>query len=473
MNKVVCRLGFLMTLLFILTILMSPAYAFTISQDSVGKEPSEDTTATVALQTEQSLSLPASPSPVIENAAVPSLPPNTLKHYLGSVVNTGIDNGYSELKTIEENDPHFGWTLGRFFVSGYTRVSEDANANPVFMKTLGDKVALWFTLEQDISNLNGNDKHIISEDTNGYDEYFGIEKTNFGHGTLIIRHTDYQNLTQKPTVYTNYLVANATTDAETQVELFEEGDYEVALDYEIKASNIFDYYTNYRIFFQFSVRNGNCMIYPFDVGTKAELTNSSITENGFYLDLAKSRYLDINIKKEVLTNGAKGLTEDIRFNRPAKDGDKYTEEGIYTITVNNRYTGQETTKQIYVGTNNILKAYITTGLSFNEIDEQLAHGALIRDDGVIVQPATYPIGSSQTNANLKSNSPESTGVNPQSEAGSSSLSPTVWTIIIIVISLIIFLIVVFRKRNLFKTNCSNNRDDEVQNVNTKAEDKSK
>ena len=28
-----------------------------------------------------------------------------------------------------------------------------------------------------------------------------------------------------------------------------------------------------------------------------------------------------------------GLTEDVRFNRPARDGDQYTDEGIYTITV--------------------------------------------------------------------------------------------------------------------------------------------
>jgi len=83
------------------------------------------------------------------------------------------------------------------------------------------------------------------------------------------------------------------------------------------------------------------MIFPFDVKTGAELTNTAITENGFYLDLAKSRYLDINIKKEVLKNGADGLTEDIRFNKPAKDGYEYIDEGIYTITVSNRSCHQK------------------------------------------------------------------------------------------------------------------------------------
>jgi len=130
------------------------------------------------------------------------------------------------------------------------------------------------------------------------------------------------------------------------------------------------------------------MVYPFDVTTKAELTNSSITENGFYLDLAKSRYLDINIKKEVLKEGAEGLTEDIRFNKPAKDGDKYTEEGIFTITVSNRYTDQLTTKTIYVGANKVLKAFVTTGLSIKEINNLVSKGAEIADDGTISQAST-------------------------------------------------------------------------------------
>ena len=33
------------------------------------------------------------------------------------------------------------------------------------------------------------------------------------------------------------------------------------------------------------------------------------------------------------------------------DGEKYTDEGIYTITVSNPYTEEKTVKKIYVGTN--------------------------------------------------------------------------------------------------------------------------
>lgn len=126
------------------------------------------------------------------------------------------------------------------------------------------------------------------------------------------------------------------------------------------------------------------MVYPFDVVTGAELTNSSITENGFYLDLAKSRYLNIDIKKEVRKDGAEGLTEDVRFNKPAKDGAKYTDEGIYTITVSNQYTNQTTTKVIYVGTDDVLKAHVATGLSISDVEYQLSMGATVAADGTLI-----------------------------------------------------------------------------------------
>lgn len=86
----------------------------------------------------------------------------------------------------------------------------------------------------------------------------------------------------------------------------------------------------------------------------------------------------------MLSEGATGLTEDVRFNRPAREGDQYTDEGIYTITVSNRYTGQQTTKQIYVGTNKLLLAHIVTGLSIQEIRDQIAKGAQIAEDGTII-----------------------------------------------------------------------------------------
>ena len=38
-----------------------------------------------------------------------------------------------------------------------------------------------------------------------------------------------------------------------------------------------------------------------------------------------------DIKKEILNVGQDEL--DTRFNRPAKDGETFTDEGVYTITV--------------------------------------------------------------------------------------------------------------------------------------------
>ena len=273
-------------------------------------------------------------------------------YYLGEAVNAGKDTGFSENNEITKKDPHYNWTLGSFSVNGYTRVITD-DGNPIFLKTVGDEVVLDFQLEQDIDALNNDKSLMIANDKKAYDNLLYKDETAFGRGALIIRKTDYQNKTGKAQVYTDFLKAKTKKGADTQVQLFEEGDYEVSLDYELYDNGFlfFNSYPNYKIAFKFSVRNGNCMVYPFDCKTNAELQNNAITENGFYLDLAKSRYLEINVKKEVLREGATGLTEDVRFNKPASDGEKYTDEGIYTITVSNPYTEEKTVKKIYVGTN--------------------------------------------------------------------------------------------------------------------------
>lgn len=143
-------------------------------------------------------------------------------------------------------------------------------------------------------------------------------------------------------------------------------------------------YTNYKIFFNFSIRNGNCMVYPFDTGTGAELSDRAITANGFKLDMAKSRYLTIDVKRTVLNVGSDGqLTEDVRFNRPAKENDAYTDEGIYTFTVKNLYTGETTAKTIYVGTGKYLLALSKNLLTVDALNEKIGQGAEISDDGIV------------------------------------------------------------------------------------------
>lgn len=128
----------------------------------------------------------------------------------------------------------------------------------------------------------------------------------------------------------------------------------------------------------------------FELGTtqKNELQNNAVTSKGFSLDLAKSRYLKINIKREVLNSNGTCLSEDTRFNSLVKDGEEYKDEGIYTITVTNEYTKLTTQKKIYVGDDPKIIAYMKSGLSLEEINKQLNAGATINDEGEIVLPET-------------------------------------------------------------------------------------
>lgn len=159
------------------------------------------------------------------------------------------DSGYTNASNLKEKDPHYGWKMGKFVISGFTSRTEDET--PVFLKNVGDQITLSFILEQDIDRLNGVENFVVWTDENGYDEYFGIPKTNFGRGTLIIRHTDYQNDISEPTKYKDYL-KGVEIGAETVVDVFEEGDYEVALDYETRKPSAIKVptYHDYRIFFK-------------------------------------------------------------------------------------------------------------------------------------------------------------------------------------------------------------------------------
>lgn len=192
-----------------------------------------------------------------------------------------------------------------------------------------------------------------------------------------------------------------------------------------------------------------------DTATGSELTNSSMTENGFRLDLAKSRYLKVNIKREVLKDSADGLVEDTRFNGPARDGAQYTDEGIYTITVTNAYTGQFTVKKIYVGTNNVLRAHMTTGLSIPEINNLVAQGATISDDGTIqlasITPATDATESTDATqaptykpADGETQAPGN-DVTGETDTPSSGLLAVAAVIAIVCVG--VFVIIMRRKRN--------------------------
>ena len=370
------------------------------------------------------------------------------------------NNGYAGgSSTLELKDPHYGWTLGRFFVSGYTRATKDDAGSPVFLKTVGDKVTLWFNLQQDIDKLNGNDSLSIADDNKGYDKYFQTEKTDMGRGTLIIRYTDEKGVPHTPEIYTNYLEANATTSADTVVKLFEEGDYEVSLDYKIKSVprkvvgiEVVPEYFDYHISFSFSIRNGNCMVYPFDIKTNQELTDESITPNGFKLDLARSKYLTIDVKYARVTPGANGYIEDVRSNGPAKDGDSYTEEGIYTFSVKNLYTGESTTKKLYVGDADYIKALSLNDISVSELNDRIAAGATIEENGTIISPTQEAVPASSVSTSAPSPKPTATTsdniqpVTNEDVKGSSSVI-VLAVIAAIVITAVLFIVLKKKKRS--------------------------
>ena len=311
------------------------------------------------------------------------------RYYYGEVVNAG-SNGYSQAERIQNDDPHFGWSLGQFVVSGFT--SKVDGDTPVFLKNTGDEVTLSFVLDQDIDALNGNESVVIHRDEDGYDEYFGVERQDFGRGTLIVRHTDFQNASTAPQVYVDYL-PSLEVGAETQIDLFEEGDYEVTLDYEIESPWVLEFvpfahnYTNYRITFRFKVRNSNAMAFLFDVATGDELTNGSVTPNGFRIDAANSHYLEINVRRDILNSEGDELVEDTRFNRSATDGSTFTDEGIYTVTIKNQTTGEVTTKTIYVGENEVLSASVANQMDIAEVEEEIARGARVAEDGTLMYSA--------------------------------------------------------------------------------------
>ena len=151
------------------------------------------------------------------------------------------------------------------------------------------------------------------------------------------------------------------------------------------------------------------MIFLFDTDNGSELSSGSFTENGFRIDYANSQYLRVNVKREVLKDGFDGLTEDTRFNSVATDGDVFTDEGVYTITVTNRdlENVDPTVKRVYVGTDNILKAYMVNNMSISEIKEMLALGATITDEGIIIPPEPETESTVETEAQVQELTDES------------------------------------------------------------------
>lgn len=333
---------------------------------------------------------------------------------------TEKDKGYTGVVDETVDDPHYGWNLGDFIINGYTEDELDADGTPIIYKNAGDQVTLWYSLKEDIDRLQGKDYLFINEDKEGWDEYFNIPKTNFRKGTLIIRQTDADGEANDPVIFTNFLEANVRTGADTKVRLFEEGDYEVALDYEIKNTDpIIDEVTNYRVFFKFKIRNSNCMIFPFDITTQSELKDRDISETGFRLDYAESKYLVVNVEYQAVTFNGTSYVADTRENKVATNGREYTKEGIYIISVENKTKNSRTTeKTIYVGTAPIIKALSKNNITIDDVNELIRQGYTIDEDGGLVSKANEVV--EEENEETDSAAEESSNVEKATEATTSA-----------------------------------------------------
>ena len=288
--------------------------------------------------------------------------------YDGSTVKTGKDNGYSGSDAITNKDVHFGWSLGQFTLKGFTEVYNE-NGIPVFLVNPGDSITLSYKLLQNIDRLNGEEKLTISNDKNGYDLAFQVEKTDFGRGALLVKFTDHNNRS-RVTPHLDYLTAVKNKASKATISNMEEGDYEVALDYEIAEKKFPGYkYHNYRTTFKFKIRNSNCMIYLRDLNSKNEFANYSVAEKGFFLEYT-SFYQRIIVKREILADNGNGYTLTPRTCKAAYDGAQYTDPGVYTVTVKNVYTGESVDMVIAVGDDPLTNAYVTANCVYKP--EQLA-----------------------------------------------------------------------------------------------------
>lgn len=349
----------------------------------------------------------------------------------GDVYRVDSQDGFNNPVLIKSDDPHIDWSVGKFYISGYTDVRMDGDV-PVFLKVPGDRAALWFNLEQELDKCNGRTDVKVNYIESGSDIYFGTPTiANFGRGALIVRHTNNKNQKERQ-IYTNYLEASATVGANTRVDLFEEGDYEVALDYQLHYDKPFVFgrtttkTLTYRIFFKFKVRNGDISVFLRDVDTNQFITNANVAEHGFYIDVAQSQYLNMTIKREVLTDSLDGLVEDTKFSGVAKEGRQYTEEGIYTVTVNNLATGDKVEKRVYVGDQDVLLAHMKTGLSISEINERIAAGAYVNDQGMIIDPVPTSEAAIETEMEeMSSASDETIETNEVSSESETEIASTI------------------------------------------------
>ena len=382
------------------------------------------------------------------------------------------DGGFVTEERIEKDDPHYGWGLGTFYITGFTDVIKESDGTPVFLKNVGDELILGFDLTKNIDKLGKNKDCKINEDSNGHDKRFEVVQTNFGRGCLIVSETDYKNTTHKPVIYSDYLTAVKNKTANTKVKPFAEGDYVVALDYELQSPGFLGTpaYSDFSVSFKFKIRNSNCMVFFYNAGeNKDEITNGAVAEEGFRIDYKNSYFLTVTVKKDIIVDNDGIKTLDTRFNRAASDGAEYKEEGLYTITVSNKYTNETTTKMISVGRNKILNVYAAHNgmIDPNEIAKKIDQGVEINDQWMLVLPeAKAEDAYNDMGTNYDGfRTVESTETNTNNRGFITPLNTSIFALAVIV--LIILLKNKEKRKNekAEQTNPSNDNDDDSEEEN--------
>ena len=315
---------------------------------------------------------------------------NGIRAELGSTVSVPYNGGYSGDSAIYPDDPHYGWDMGQFYAKGYT----DRLDGNVFIKNPEDKLSLWFDMEQwNIDRLAG-DSDLSVEDVRSASDYnFGLSFQNFGRGALIIRSTDPDLRQSEPVVMSDFLSSLAAPGSSTKVQLFDEGDYEVALDYRILKDGFFsDKHYDYRIFFTFSVRNSGCELNPVELLSELPLT-SDRSEKGFRIDSTSSRYLNVTVKRTEYVREGDTYTKSTAFDRAYLPGEEYRDPGLYAVTAYNPVTDpgcfSPVSRTVYVGDDRIVIAYLNkanAGLTLNDIAAKVKDGATIDENGFITEP---------------------------------------------------------------------------------------
>ena len=130
--------------------------------------------------------------------------------------------------------------------------------------------------------------------------------------------------------------------------------------------------------------------------------------------------------------------------RPALE----TEEGVYTITITNKdiENVDPTVKKVYVGTNNILKAYMVNNIPIADIKEMIALGATINEDGTITPPDSGLEPDEDQNTDLITERNHEDNKSDKQAQTNDSI-PTILIIIIVAIMLLgVLVIKLFKKK---------------------------